>query len=76
VGTLYFYYEVVSNATANTAIPSAGGTPPAVWAAPKNGVCGGGYTTMAETNFTGSNEQLYAVNDFTSTSTLVSGTAY
>ena len=78
VGTLYFYYEAVTNSTASTAIPSATGTPAAVpfTTAPTNGTCGGGYMALAESNFAGSNLQAYAVNDFTSTPTLVAGTAY
>ena len=75
-GTLYFYYEAFANPTATTSIPSAAGTPAAKWATPKNGLCGGGYVALAESNFSGSNLQAYAVNDFTSTPTLVAGTAY
>ena len=72
-GTLYFYYEAIADPTANTAVPSAA---TATWATPGNAKCGGGYTALAESNFTGSNLQAYAVNDFTTTATLVVGTAY
>jgi len=80
-GTLYFYYEVLvstSATTANIAIPSvANSVTPAVWATPKsNGACAGNFTALATTNFAGNNLQTYAINDFTSTPTLVSGTAY
>ena len=74
-GSLYFYYDVVAATAANTAIPTsvATFTAPTVGA---NGVCGPGYVANAWTNFTGTNAQMYAVNDFTSTPTLITGTAY
>ncbi|MHB1662087.1 MAG: prepilin-type N-terminal cleavage/methylation domain-containing protein [bacterium] len=73
-GTLYFYYEVQADGAPNTANPNS---TTAVWsAAPTNGNCGSGYTTLAATNFTGSNMQVYAVNDFDSTPVLVLGTSY
>ena len=77
-GTVYFYYEVVANKIASTAIPSASGTPSATLftTVPTNGTCGGGYMALAESNFTGLNLQVYGVNDFTSTATLTVGTAY
>jgi hypothetical protein len=80
-GTLYFYYEVQADNIANVANPTVpvGGSD--TWSAPAagvpyNGGCGGGFTAMAATNFTGSNLQNYAVNDFSTTSILVVGTAY
>ena len=41
-----------------------------------NSACGGGYVAIAGTNFTGSNFQMYAVDDFSSTSVLIEGTSY
>ena len=72
-GTLYFYYETLVNTSANTNVPNA---TTAVWATPTNGLCDPGYTAIAETNFAGNNLQVFAVNDYTTTATLVSGTAY
>ena len=74
-GTLFFYYQVATIATANTSIPASnqGGT----WtAASANGVCGGGYEATAATNFTGGNLQEYAVNDYSSSPILINGSAY
>jgi len=76
-GTLFFYYQVNQaniTATANTAVPVSLTTP--TWTAPTNAACGGGFEAQAWSNFSGSNLQVYAVNDFTSTPTLVAGTAY
>ena len=80
-GTLYFYYEVQADNIANTANPTnpvgtsdTWGTP--ATGAPYNGGCGGGFTAIATTNFTGSNLQSYALNDFDSSPGLVAGTAY
>ena len=73
-GTLFFYYQAGVTATASTAVPVSLTTP--TWAAPTNGTCGGGFEAQAWSNFSGSNLQVYAVNDFTSTPTLVFGTAY
>lgn len=89
-GTLYFYYGVATNSGANTSAPtttqvtnaSSPATAGAVnsqlttISAPVNAACGAGYTTFAATNFTGSNLQIYAVNDYTTTSTLITGTSY
>ncbi len=74
-GTLYFYYLVTTTANANTAIPT-GGLTAAPAAAPANGTCGAGYEAEAWSNFTGSNLQGYAVNDYTTSANLVAGTAY
>jgi hypothetical protein len=74
-GTLYFYYNVNEDPSANTGVPTSSSTtfaPPTI----ANGACGAGFTANAYTNFTGSNAQMYAVNDYTTTPTLVSGTAY
>ena len=74
-GTLYFYYGVNSSLTANTAVPAAitGTTAPT---APADDSCGPGYEAEAWTNFTGSNLQVFAVNDYTTTATLIQGKAY
>ena len=74
-GMLYFYYGVNSSTTANTAVPAATGatTAPTV---PTDDSCGAGYEAEAWTNFTGSNLQVFAVNDYTTTATLIQGTAY
>ena len=74
-GTLYFYYLVTTSAAASTAIP-AGGLTVAPTASPANGTCGAGYEAQAWANFTGSNLQGYAVNDYTTTAALVAGTSY
>ena len=77
-GILYFYYQVSNStitAAASTAVPALITGSPS-WTAPTNGTCGGGYEAQAWSNFTGSNLQVYAVNDYTSTSILVSGTTY
>ena len=89
VGTLYFYYNVGVSTTATESIPTveAAAWPQIVLAtfsnggaakgtAGTNGSCGGGYEAFAGSNFTGSNWQVYAVDDFSSTPTLISGTAY
>ena len=80
-GTLYFYYEVQADNIANTANAVVPFGPSDTWGAPTatgpyNGGCGGGFTAMAATNFTGSNLQQYAVNDFSTTSILITGTAF
>ncbi len=87
-GSLYFYYQAAAYKTASGAAPTTadlvpGGTPeggfsnaPAAPTAVANGVCGGGFAAIAGTNFTGSNLQVYAINDFTSTATLVLGSSY
>jgi len=72
-GTLYFYYNVNADAAANTIAPaSTAFTLPTI----ANGECGAGFQVNAWTNFTGSNAQMFAVNDYTKTATLISGTAY
>ena len=87
-GSLYFFYQVGVASTSTDAVQiaaaaatnpavtsiSAGGT--AVGTTGKNGSCGGGYAAFASTNFTGSNWQIYSVDDFSSSDILVSGTAY
>ncbi|MFW0883888.1 prepilin-type N-terminal cleavage/methylation domain-containing protein [Candidatus Acidulodesulfobacterium sp. H_13] len=72
-GTLYFYYQVSGLTTAAAAAPKPSKL---IWIAPKNGACGAGFTALAGTNFTGTNMQIYAVNDYSSTPLLVSGTSY
>ncbi len=74
-GTLYFYYQVLPPTTANTIPPAVSATSP--WTtAPTNGKCGAGFEALAGTNFTGTNTQVYAVNDYSSSPTLVYGTSY
>ncbi len=83
-GSLYFFYAVGAQTLANTAVPASLGTTPAWPPTPANvfgtvganGSCGTGYTAYAESNFAGSNWQIYGVNDFTSTATLVAGTPF
>ena len=72
-GSLYFFYNVLQEATASTVIPTSGAAAAATGA---NGSCGSGYLATASTNFSGSNWQIYSVNDFSSTPILTSGTAY
>jgi prepilin-type N-terminal cleavage/methylation domain-containing protein len=72
-GSLYFFYDVQSAAAASTAIPTSATT----WTNQTNGVCGSGYTALAESNFAGTVvQQVYAVNDFSSTPTLITGTPF
>ncbi len=88
-GSLYFYYGVGISSTATDATPTVIGT--AAWpvtVAPvgvggatvgttgTNSSCGGGYEAVAGTNFAGSNFQIYAVNDYSSSPILIAGTAY
>ena len=76
-GTLYFYYIVTTSANANTGIPAslgAGAAAPGV--NPANGTCGAGFEAEAWSNFTGSNLQAFAVNDYTTAANLIEGTAY
>ena len=73
-GSLNFYYQVITSTTASTAVPASGVT--AFAAAGANGKCGAGYEALAGSNFTGTNLQVYAVNDYTSTETLVGGSSY
>ncbi len=80
-GTLYFYYQVsdlTKTASASAPAPATATTTTttASWPAPANGKCGAGFTALAGTNFTGTNLQIYAVNDYSSTPLLVSGTSY
>ena len=77
VGTLYFYYQVnnaLITSGASTAAPASNQT--ITWAVPTNGSCGGGYQAMAGANFTGTNYQVYAVNDYSSTPVLIEGKTY
>jgi len=71
-GSLYFWYEVLTSPTANTAAPSgitqmSTGT---------DGDCGGGYIALAGANFAGSNPQIYAINDYANTPTLTLGHSF
>ena len=72
-GSLYFFYNVLYETAASTAIPVSGNAAAATGA---NGKCGPGFLATASTNFTGSNWQIYSVNDYTSSPLLTSGTAY
>ena len=72
-GSLYFFYDVQFSKTASTAVPTSTTT----WANQTNGSCGPGYTALAESNFAGTLvQQVYAVNDFSSTPTLIMGTPF
>ena len=71
-GTLYFYYGVDYETTASTGLPAIKD----VITQPTNGSCGTGFIAEAETNFATNNVQVYAINDYSSTATLVEGTAY
>ena len=79
-GTLYFYYEVnigtggATGPATGSPVPVTGTTPP--WITPVNGNCGSGFIAEAASNFTGSNLQVYEVNDYTSAASLVFGTSY
>ena len=81
VGKLYFYYQVIagtSQATANSSAPTASAIAlsSTTWPTAANGHCGPGYTALAGTNFTGTNYQVFAVNDYTSSSATLEGTNY
>ncbi len=81
VGTLYFYYQVIAGSTqgtANSSAPTAASISlnSTTWPTAANGKCGPGYTAIAGTNFTGTNYQVYAVNDYTSSSGILEGTNY
>ena len=71
-GSLYFYYEVSTTPTANTVAPSGITTMPTA----TDGYCGGGFTAVAGTNFAGSNPQIYAINDYSTTPTLTLGHSF
>ena len=73
-GTLFFYYLVNATPSANTAVPGTAAVPNLSSAT--DGKCGGGYEAEAWTNFAGNNIQGYAVNDYSSSSHLVYGTAF
>ena len=73
-GSLYFYYGVGANNTPYEVAPTGGVI--TAYPVPANGVCGAGYVAMAGTNFTGTNTQIYALDDFSSASVLILGTSY
>ncbi len=88
-GKLYFFYAVGALATNSSSDPAP--ESPAVWTPTvgevtgtativgtvgTNASCGAGFEAFAGTNFTGSNFQVYAVNDYTTTAALISGVAY
>lgn len=71
-GTLFFWYNVTTDTTANTSAPSGINT----MDAGTDGTCGPGYVAEAGTDFSGSNPQIYAVNDYSSTPALVFGHSF
>ncbi len=77
-GTLEFYYQVEASSAAYEVAPTVGViktyTTPSTSA--NDGTCGAGYVALAGTNFTGSNLQIYAIDDYTSTEVLAAGTSY
>ncbi len=78
-GTLYFYYQVAETPAVSTVIPPSnqgGKWAAATVASPYNSACGSGFEAIAATNFTGSNLQEYAVNDYSSSPILINGSAY
>jgi type IV pilus assembly protein PilA len=72
-GSLYFWYEVSVTPAANTSAPSGITT---MAPSGKNGHCGGGLVALAGTDFAGSNPQIYAINDYSTTPTLVVGHSF
>ena len=73
-GSLYFYYQVGANNTPYGVSATSGVI--AAYPTAANGACGAGYVAIAGTNFTGSNLQMYALDDFNSTPTLILGASY
>ena len=73
-GTLFFYYLVNSDTTANTTAPATAPIPTLTTIT--DGGCGAGYEAEAWTNFAGNNIQGYGINDYTSSSNLIYGTAF
>jgi prepilin-type N-terminal cleavage/methylation domain-containing protein len=72
-GSLYFWYEVSTSPAANTNAPSGIASMAPVTS---DGTCGGGLTAIAGTNFAGSNPQIYAMNDYSTTPTLTLGHSF
>ncbi len=77
-GTLEFYYQVESSASSYEVAPTVAAITayPTPSTSTANGTCGPGYVALAGTNFTGTNLQVYAIDDYTSTEVLVAGTSY
>ena len=87
-GSLYFFYEVGAasgptdaiqtavTAGAHPAVTNIGNSGGVVGATGTDGSCGAGFAAFASSNFTGSNWQIYSVDDFNSAPTLVSGTVF
>ena len=77
-GTLEFYYEVEPGSAAYEVAPTVGviSAYPTPSTSTADGTCGPGYVALAGTNFTGTNLQIYAIDDYTSTEVLVAGTSY
>ena len=77
-GTLEFYYQVESSASSYEVGPTVGAITayPTPTTSANNGTCGPGYVALAGTNFTGTNLQIYAIDNYTSSEVLVLGTSY
>jgi len=71
-GSLYFWYEVSTSQSANTSAPSGITT----MSTGTDGNCGGGFTALAGTDFAGSNPQIYAINEYANTPTLMLGHSF
>ncbi len=88
LGSLYFYYQagaasaptdapqIQESASANPVVNSITGGGTALGSSGTNGYCGSGFAAFASANITGSNWQIFAVDDFSSTPSLVSGQGY
>jgi type IV pilus assembly protein PilA len=75
-GSLYFWYQVSVSPAANTSAPSGSGVTSMASAGVTDGYCGGGLTALAGTDFAGSNPQIYAINDYSTTPTLTLGHSF
>ncbi len=77
-GTLEFYYQVESSVSSYEVGPTVGviTSYPTPSTTDNNGTCGPGYVALAGTNFTGTNLQIYAIDNYTSSEVLVLGTSY
>ena len=76
-GTLFFYYTVSTTSSANTTAPASVTSVATLSStADPDGKCGAGYEAEAWTNFAGNNVQGYGINDYTSSSNLIYGTAF
>jgi hypothetical protein len=75
MGKLYFYYFVKALPKASTQAPHKLTSIPKFPSNP-DVACGNGFEAFAVSNFTGSNLQVYEINDYTSTPILVYGKSY